>query len=132
VAKIGSVSITDHDNTYYKLENVILPKLGGLPATAINHSKLDKYVISRLQDTVKVNIGNGKRKDTGKPISKSTIHRELPIVRAILNWGVRRRMPLASPMARYEMPKRDDRKILLPTEEEFSAILNMPLHITDV
>ncbi|SHO48974.1 site-specific integrase [Desulfopila aestuarii] len=123
VAKVGSMSVTDQDNTYYKLENVILPRFGDLPATAINHSKLDKYVISRLQDTVKVNLGNGRRKDTGRPISKSTIHRELSIVRAILNWGVRRRMLLASPMAGYEMPKRDDKKILPPTEEEFSAIL---------
>lgn len=123
VAKVGSMSTTDQDNTYYKLDNVILPRIGDLPATAINHSKLDKYVISRLQDTVKVNIGNGKRKDTGRPISKSTIHRELSIVRAILNWGVRRRMLLVSPMIGYEMPRRDDKKILPPTEAEFSAIL---------
>ncbi len=122
-ARISSMSTTDQDNTFRKLEGIILPRLGDLPALAINHSRLDRYVMGRLQDTVKVSIGNGKKRDTGRRVSKSTIHRELSIVRAILNWGVRRGLLSLSPMDRYEMPTRDDKRILPPTQEEFDAIV---------
>lgn len=52
-AKIGSMSTTDQDNTYRKLESVIMPRLGDLPALAINHGRLDRYVMGRLQDSIK-------------------------------------------------------------------------------
>jgi integrase len=122
-AKVSTMSETDMDNTITKLTGIISPRIGHYPASGINHSRLDKYVSSRMQDTVKVHIGKGKKKDTGKRISKSTIHRDLSIIRAILNWGVKRKLLSVSPMAGYEMPQRDDQIILPPTQEEFDAIL---------
>lgn len=122
-AKMASMSITDQDNTYRKLTGIIIPRLGELRAITLDHQKLDKYVLSRLQDTVKINIGEGKWKDTGRRVSKSTIHGELSIVRAILNWGVRLGLLSALPMANYEMPTRDDKRILPPTQEAFDAIV---------
>ncbi len=122
-SKISSMSETDQDNTYLKLENIISPQIGHYLASAINHKRLDEYVASRLRDTVKISIGKGKKKDTGRPISKSTVHRELSIIRAILNWGVSRGLLISSPMAGFQMPKRDDKKILPPTQEDYDKIL---------
>jgi len=122
-AKVSSMSDTDLDNTIKKLERIISPLIGHLPAAAITPAKLDSYVTSRMRDTVKVHIGKGQMKDTNRPIKKTTINREISIIRAILNWGVKRRFLTASPMSGYEMPKRDDSIILPPTQEEFLAIL---------
>lgn len=122
-AKMASMSETDMDNTIRKLKSVISPKIGHLAATSINSSRLDRYVSDRLQETAKTYIGKGRYKDTGRQIKKTTVHRELCIIRAILNWGVRRRILSVSPMAGYEMPRRDDQIVLPPTQDEFAAII---------
>lgn len=122
-AKIASMSTTDQDNNYYKLSSIILPRIGELPAMGVTHARLDRYVSGRMQDHVYVSLGRGKKKKTDRRVTLSTIHRELSIIRAILNWSVRRRLIIASPMAGYEMPKRDDKKILPPTRDEFDKII---------
>lgn len=118
-----SMIIKDQHNTFRKLTGIIISRIGELRTLILDHQRLDKYVFGCLQDTIKINIGEGKWKKTTGRVGKSTIHCELSIVRAILNWGVRRGLLSASPMANYEMHTRDDKRILPPTQEEFDAIV---------
>jgi integrase len=60
-----------------------------------------------------------------KKIKISTIHRELSIVKAILNWSTYKQQPPIipyNPVDKYEMPRRDDEIILPPTKEERQRI----------
>jgi integrase len=64
------------------------------------------------------------RKMTRK-IKATTIHRELSIVKAILNWAAYiRRPPLIpfNPIDKYKMPKRDDEIIPPPTGSEIKKM----------
>lgn len=127
-AKIGDMSEGDQDSTYYKLESIINPILGRVAAMGVRASKLDEYVHARLGASVRVYMGRKKGRPTYKqgnrPVSLSTIHRELSIIRAILNWGVSRGILPGSPMSGYKMPKRDDKIIVPPSQEDFEAILH--------
>jgi len=91
----------------YKLDAVILPALGAIQAVNITHDRIDKYVQSRLSE--------------GK--SKSTVHRDLSDIMAILNWSVKRGYLLRNPLAGYEKPKRDDEIIIPPSQEEAQKIM---------
>ncbi len=105
-AKLHSMSKSGMDNVIIKLKNVILPHLGNQTAIEVSHTILDKYVSARAQK-----------------VKKTTIHRELSDIRAILNWGVKRRLITHSPMIGYDLPSRDDSIILPPTEREFNRIM---------
>ncbi len=126
-AKISDMSETDQDSTYYKLESVINPIIGRLQAMSVRAAQLDQYVQTRMQARVRIYCGrkNGrpKYKEGDRRVSLSTIHRELSIIRAILNWGVSRSLLPASPIAGYKMPKRHDKVILPPSREDYEAIL---------
>jgi integrase len=91
----------------YKLEAVILPAIGRFEAVNITHKQIDKYVQARLS--------------AGK--SKSTIHRELSDIMAILNWSVKRGLLLRNPLSGYQKPKRDDEIIIPPSHEEANKIM---------
>jgi len=91
----------------YKLESVILPDIGQIEAINITHGKIDKYVQARLS--------------AGK--TKSTIHRELSDIMAILNWSVKRGFLLRNPLAGYQKPKRDDEIIIPPSPNEANKIM---------
>ncbi len=91
----------------YKLNAIILPDLGQLQAINITPDRIDKYVQSRLSE--------------GK--SKSTVHRDLSDIMAILNWSVKRGYLLRNPLAGYEKPKRDDEIIIPPSSEESKKIM---------
>ena len=92
---------------WYKLLGVILPEFGHLPVGQITEHRLDQYVTRRLADGVK----------------KTTIHRELSDLQAILNWGVRQGFVAFNPVAGYKKPRRDDEIIQPVTREEARRIL---------
>jgi len=79
---------------------------------------MDKYVAERSRQKVMVNLGKGKKKATNRNIKRSTIHRELSDIRAILRWSVKRRFLSANPMEGFVFPTRDDAIIQPPTGAE--------------
>lgn len=112
-AKVSSMSKVSMDNLIWKMQSIILPELGDRLAMSINHNVLDSYVAKRAAQ-----------------VKMTTIHRELCDVRAVLNFAVRRQLIPHSPMAGYEMPKRDDTTILPASQEEIEAIIaHSPEHL---
>jgi hypothetical protein len=91
----------------YKLTSVVSPKIGHLLASQVTPYRMDQYVAKRIRD--------------GK--TKSTVHRDLTDIMAILNWGVKRGILLRNPLMGYEKPKRDDEVIMPPTPEEARRII---------
>jgi len=91
----------------WKLSAVILPALGDLPALSVNPEALDDFV---------ANGRTAGRKAT-------TIHRHLSIIKAVMAWGVEKRLLPYNPAAKYRMPKRDDAVIQPPTADETRRIL---------
>ncbi len=99
---------------FHKIKSVILPELGHLPITQITAHRLDQYV--------------GRRLKAGR--KKTTIHRELSDIQAILNWSVRQGYIMANPVAGYEKPARDDEIIQPVTPAEARKIIkNAPPHL---
>jgi integrase len=90
----------------YKLDRFYIPALGHLPAAHVTPDRIDKYVADRL-----------------KTVSRSTVHRELSDICAILSWAASRRYILANPLAGYRKPPRDDAVIAPPTVDELGRIL---------
>jgi len=61
--------------------------------------------------------------------SKSTIHRELSDIMAILKWGVIKRGLLPrNPLVRYQKPKRDD-EIIVPPPHRMNLPELLPGHL---
>ena len=89
-----------------KLEGVILPELGEKKGMQITPEILDRYVAWRLTR-----------------VKRTTVHRDLSDIRAILRWSVKRRYIAANPMENFELPSRDDAVIEPPTVAEVQAIL---------
>lgn len=84
----------------------ILPFFGESNATAISHENIDRYIALRSAS-----------------VSKETIRNELTIVRAILNWAVKRRLISSSPMGGYQIPKANYRHILPPSKKKLIAFV---------
>ena len=131
-AKSGTMEKTSMDAMYYKLQSIILPEIGHLQVTGITPRRMDQYVSKRLTQNVTVWTGhrdNRKRKilldENGNPrkITRSTVHREITDIMAIINWGVKREYIKHNPLANYEKPKRDDAVIEPPTIAEIHALL---------
>ena len=95
------------DRLLIKLRAVILPELGGLRASGINHHRMDLYVNKRLKTGVK----------------RTTVYREVSDIQAVLNFAVRRSFLHDNPLAGYDKPKRDDAEIRPVTLSEVRAIL---------
>jgi integrase len=124
VAKFAKMSSSDQDNNYYKLTGIILPRFGHVIATKITHSELDSYVKGRLSDHVYVYMGPRlPRKKTDRFVTLPTIHRELSIIRAILNWAVKAKRISGSEMDGYEMPPKRGKIVLPPTQDDYEKIL---------
>jgi integrase len=126
-ARLAHIQESTLTNFMWKMQGVILPEFGDIPALNITPKKIDAYVKTRLTKsrTIKQVIKTGVvKKRTIKPAKKTTIHRELSDIKAVLNWAVKRQMIVFNPIEKYEMPKRDDDVILYPGEDEISAILN--------
>ncbi|MCP3941671.1 MAG: hypothetical protein GY710_09355 [Desulfobacteraceae bacterium] len=116
----------------YKLQAVILPELGDIEVTRLTHARLDQYVNKRLLTPVKKRIGlkiNPVWKTTKNPdgtiklIARSTVHRELTDIQAILNWAVKQKYILSNPVMGHQKPKRDDAIIKPPTVTETKQII---------
>lgn len=123
-SRVGIMEKVSLDNWLWKMRGIIFPALGHLRAMDITPARLDRYVKARLS-TLKKN----DRPDLGT-IKRTTVHRELSDIRAVLNWAARRRYIPFNPAAAYEMPKRDDAIILPPTINEISAIVRVaPEHL---
>ena len=115
-AKAGQIQPVSMKNILWKMAGIIIPTLGQeTQAMNITASRLDRYVIKRLKTGVK----------------RTTVHRELSDIRAILNWSVKRGYITRNPAAGFEMPERDDAIISPPTLEELNAIMAKALpHLT--
>lgn len=105
-AKSGSMRPSTMEDMVYKLDGTILPMLGKLAASQITPARLDQYVIERRKRGLKT----------------TSIHRELSIIRAIIRFGVERRLLADYPMQGYTFPRRDDDIIHPPSQAELEAI----------
>ena len=113
-ARMGSMEESSINALHYKLKGIILPELGNNQALRINPHRIDQYVNKRLKDGVK----------------KTTIHREISDIQAIMNWAVSRGYIKQNPLAGYKKPTRDDEIIQPPTQKEVKEILrHSPEHL---
>ncbi len=137
-SKANDLPKTSLENMWYKFKNVILQELGHLQVNQITPHRLDLYVKKRLKTPVTKLMGNKNKKripvkkedGTIKTIAKTTIHRELSDIIAILNWSVARGYIPKNPVSGYKKPKRDDAIIRPPGAEEIKAILkHAPPHL---
>ena len=138
-AKMLELSRISIQNISYKLNGVILPELGGLQAMKITPERLRQYVRTRLNTPVTKRMGRiGHQKkvpvkdsdDNIRMISKTTVHREISDIIAILNWSVDEGYINRNPAEKFKKPTRDDDIILPPTEKEIQAIIShAPPHL---
>ena len=105
-AKEHTLARSTYDDLLCRLPGTILPVIGRLQAHEITAPVLDRYVSTRAQ-TVK----------------RTTIHRELSIIRAVLRWAMKRRLISSYPAEYFAFPRRDDARLQPPTKAEFEAIL---------
>jgi len=119
-------------NLVTKLTGIILPELGHIEVNRLTAHRLDLYVKKRLAAPVVKRIGKKcaqkqipVKNENGsvRTISKTTVHRELTDLQAIINWAVKRRIINSNPVSGYEKPKRDDAIIRPPSASEIKAIL---------
>ncbi len=116
-SRVGIMEKASLDNWLWKMQGVVYPALGNLRAMELTPARLDRYVKERLATP------KSKKRQEGEKIKRTTVHRELSDIRAVLNWGARRRYIPFNPASAYEMPKRDDEVIVPPTTAEASALL---------
>jgi integrase len=104
-------------NLIGKLNSVILPQLGKMRAIQVTPERIDTYVKTRLA------TGRTLKDGSIHYPKRTTIHRELTDISAILNWAVERRYLTHNPIAKYKKPRRDDEVIQPPTLSEISALM---------
>lgn len=115
--EVGAMSESDQVNTYYKIRRHIMPYFGDYRVLRFDSDLLDSYVSHRA--------GMWSDRKRTRKIKATTIHRELSIVKAILNWAAYiRKPPLIpfNPVDKYKMPKRDDEIIPPPTGAEIKKM----------
>lgn len=130
-AKAIEQSQTSTDNLLWKLSGIINPIIGHIQGSRLTHDILRRYVQTRLKSPVYKNIKKKgmqrvpAKKTNGsiKTVSKSTIHRELSDIQAIMNWAVTERYLINNPVIGFKKPKRDDEIILPPSPGEVRALL---------
>lgn len=131
-AKSIELPVTSINNMMWKFYGVILPEIGHIHAARLTHDILRKYVRTRMASPVMKRIKKKGVKripvtnpdGTIKTISKTTIHRELSDIQAILNWSVAERYLRHNPVMNFKKPKRDDEIILPPTHDEVLRLLS--------
>jgi integrase len=117
--RAGAMSETDQINTYHKLDANILPYFGGRHAMSFNNDLLNNYISMRAD--------HWADKAQTRKIKITTIHRELSIVKAIMNWATHTHQPPLipyNPIERFKLPKRDDAIIIPPSAIERQKIFN--------
>jgi integrase len=138
-AKSIELSKVSGQNLLYKLKGVILPEIGDIQAMRINSERLRNYVKKRLNTPVTKRIGKiGNQKKIPvkdalgdiKMVSKTTVHRELSDIIAILNWSVAEGFLPRNPAEKFKKPTRDDEIIQPPTSAEIQMIIKYaPAHL---
>lgn len=138
-AKIIEMPETSFQNLKYKLIGIILPELGDIQAMQVNPHRLRNYAKKRLKTPVTTRIGKkGNQKKIPvknndgsiRTISKTTVHRELSDIIAILNFAVNEGFLPRNPAAKFQKPTRDDEIILPPTTAEVQMIMKFaPPHL---
>jgi integrase len=123
-AKISVIQPVSMKNLLWKMSGVIVPEIGSLKASQITPQRIDAYVSKRLKKPIRF---DSDKKPVGYP-KRTTIHREISDIKAVLNWAVKRRLISFNPITAYEMPKRDDAVILPPSEDEIARILAVAPH----
>ena len=97
------------------LKASILPEIGRIEAIRLTHHRMDQYVVKRLKTSIR----------------RTTIHREISDIQAILNWAVKREIIKRNPVTGYQSPKRDDAIIQPVTHQEIRRLLeHTPDHVT--
>ncbi len=141
-SRVGIIEQSTMAYLKIKMANVILPELGQTPAIKLNPRRFDQYVAKRLktQKTTTICHGPGGTLRKKKPITgpdgapayikRSTVHRELCDIQAVLNWSVANKYLTHNPAAGYQKPKRDDEIIAPPTADETRRLLKQaPPHL---
>jgi integrase len=105
-SKLSKIQNKSLENFMWKMKGVILPELGHIQAIRLTERRIDLYVNKRL-----------------KSVKKTTIHRELSDIQAVLNWAVKRKYLAYNPIQNYEKPKRDDQEIRPPSPSETRKII---------
>ncbi|MBF0232866.1 MAG: site-specific integrase [Desulfamplus sp.] len=130
-AKSLELPKTSIDNLVYKLTGVILPEIGDLQAIRLTPDRMRDYIRKRLNTTVckRVGVSNNRKMPiknidgTERKTSKSTIHRELSDIQAIMNRSVAEKFIPVNPLVNFKKPARDDEIILPPTQDEIQKII---------
>lgn len=123
-AKAGTMSPVSARNFEWKMLGVILPELGRLKAAQITPARLDLYVAKRLK-TPRILLDGSKRYP-----KRTTIHREVSDIKAVLGWAVKRRYIAFHPATGFEMPKRDDAIMMPPSADEVQKLVDAaPEHL---
>ena len=104
--KQESLTKSTIDGMMPKVLSIYLPMLGHYVADRIDDERIHAYISERL-----------------KKVKRTTIHRELSDIRAILNWAVRKRIILSNPMVGVTFPRRDDEHIMPPSVDEVRRLL---------
>lgn len=106
-AGVGRLAVSTQEKITYTLNRVVLPELGHVDVYHLTPAVMDLYVEKRLQS-----------------VKRTTVHRELSDILAILNWGVARGTIRTNPLEHYRKPERDDAVIAPPSAEEIAAIVS--------
>lgn len=123
---------TTHAARYPKFKSIILPNLGATPVRELTKERLDLYVKMRLATPKTVLKGRAGRQtrepildESGAPrlIKRTTVHREISDIQAVLNWAVRRELIDRNPLVGYEKPKRDDAPLQPPSLDEARRLI---------
>ena len=86
----------------YKVNHILIPLLGDLMAHEVTHAALDKFMAARSAQGVK----------------NRTIRDDLAYIKAILNFGVGKKLIASSSAHGYKPPRNDQSKIKPPNRAE--------------
>lgn len=113
-AKWGEVNIKSWHTTSRVNSIPILKFFGSLTVPETTHAKADEYVAGRLKQPCK------RRRNTVKP---ATVNRELAVLKACINWSIKRKLADINPLKGYEpLPEENDRDFYI-NEEDFARLL---------
>jgi len=106
-AKAQTMAATTTARLIVRMKGTILPEFGQTMAVRMTPQAIAVYAADRIKDGVK----------------RTTIHREVSDIRAVLKWAVKMRFINSNPMEGYDMPTIDNARLQPPTSAEFAAIL---------
>lgn len=120
-----SMASSTLDATTYCLEAHLIPFFGALGVSELDTTWLDKYVASRKQPQLKRSRKriDGTYEMRTVYIRNTTIHREISIVKAIVEWARVRGKISRNKIAGYSELKRDDLVQAPPTPDELMLII---------